>query len=152
MDREQLMKRVDGRWLQFKKACHGLSEADLQEAGVVGEWSVRDLMDHLANWEEETMAALDLIMEGKRPVRYADLGGIDAFNDSRWREHRGMTTLEVEYRSSDVHARLLTFLGAVPVHHLATETRFRHRLRLDTYGHYPEHGGQVVAWRKSKDL
>ena len=152
MDQEQLLKRVDGRWLEFKKACRGLSEAALQEPGVIGEWSVRDLMDHLANWEEETVAALDLIMEGKHPVRYAALGGIDAFNDSRWRGHWCMTTLEVEYRSADVHARLMAFLAKVSVRHFATETRFRHRLRLDTYGHYPEHGGQVVAWRKSKDL
>ena len=152
MDLEQLMKRVDGRWLEFRKACHGLSEAAMQEPGVVGEWSVRDLMDHLANWEEETMVALDLIMEGKRPVRYADLGGIDAFNDSRWREHRRLSLLEVQHRSTDVHARLVAFLATVPIHRFATETRFRHRLRLDTYAHYPEHGGQIVAWRQAKGL
>jgi hypothetical protein len=36
----------------------------------------------------------------------------------------------------------------VPPEHLAKETRFRHRLRLDTYGHYPLHTQAIRQWRE----
>ncbi len=50
------------------------------------------------------------------------------------------------------HRRLLGFLADVPEGWYATETRFRHRLRLDTWGHYPEHTEAILAWRKAKGL
>jgi hypothetical protein len=32
------------------------------------------------------------------------------------------------------------------------ETRFRRRLRLDTYGHYPTHARAIRAWRTTSGL
>lgn len=152
MDRDQLLRRIVTAWRAFGQACHGLSDAALQEPGVVGDWSVKDLLGHLATWEEEALAALPVIMRGGRTVRYVAYGGIDAFNDGRWQQYREMQLADVHRRSSETHARLVAFLGTVPDRHFDTETRFRRRLRLDAYRHYPEHTLQVVRWRKTKGL
>ncbi len=47
---------------------------------------------------------------------------------------------------------LLAFLDQVEEHLFTTETRFRRRLRWDTYGHYPEHTRQVLDWREVRGL
>ena len=113
MDRDQLLRRIETIWHAFGQACHGLSDAALQEPGVVGDWSVKDLMGHLATWEEEALTALDVIMRGGRTVRYVTYGGIDAFNEGRWHRYREMPLTEVQRRSFETHARLVAFVAAV---------------------------------------
>jgi hypothetical protein len=37
---------------------------------------------------------------------------------------------------------------SVPEDQFTRETRFRRRLRLDTYRHYPQHAAAIRTWRK----
>lgn len=48
----------------------------------------------------------------------------------------------------ETHARLVEFLQRVPEEHIERETRFRRRLRLDTYGHYRLHAEAIWQWRQ----
>ena len=152
MNREQLIARVDEAWQEFALACQELPPDTLLEPGVVGEWSVKDLMGHVATWEEESLEALSLIAEGKRTPRYSRYGGIDAFNDVRWQHFRTLAFEDVRSWFADSHARLLDYLAGVPERLYAREGRFRRRLRQDTYGHYSEHTRQVAAWRRARGL
>lgn len=149
MNREQLLSRIGREWQRLAQSYEGMSGEALLEPGVVGEWSIKDVLGHVATWEEESMMALTLIMQGKQPVRYSRYGGIDAFNERQWQRQRTMPLQEVHRWFLKTHERLLAFLNAVPQHHYMTETRFRRRLRLDTYSHYAEHGRQVAAWRQA---
>ena len=42
----------------------------------------------------------------------------------------------------------VALIERAPEEELASGTRFRNRLRLDTYGHYAVHTAAIVAWRK----
>ena len=53
-------------------------------------------------------------------------------------------------QQAEVHARLIAYVREAPAELLATETRFRRRLRLDTYGHYPKHAAAIRAWREKR--
>jgi hypothetical protein len=116
---------------------------------VVGEWSVKDLLSHIAIWEDEALKALPLLIAGKRPPRY---NGIDRFNAEQIAARSDLSLTDARCNFEDTHRRLLAYLQYVPLSHFETETRFRHRLRLDTYGHYPEHTEAILAWRKSRRL
>jgi hypothetical protein len=37
-----------------------------------------------------------------------------------------------------------------PDEQFTSDTPFRHRLRLDTYGHYPKHTTAIVQWRERR--
>ena len=81
MDRQQLLNKVDKAWISLKESYAGMSEAQMMEPGVMGEWSVRDILAHVTVWEEEALKYLPYALEGRRPPRYKDLyGGLDAFN------------------------------------------------------------------------
>ena len=149
MNREQLLRRVDGEWRRFMEACERLSTEVCQQPGVVEQWSVKDLISHVATWEQESVAALSTISEGRRVPLYATYGGIDAFNDRKWRQYRELSCEEATARASDAHRRLMAFLAEIPECHFAGEGRFRRRLRQDTYGHNPEHFQQVATWRET---
>lgn len=153
MNRQQLLGKVDAGWTAFRESCAGLTDAQLVQPGVTGDWSVKDIIGHVTAWEEEALKHLPHILEGKRPPKYADLyGGIDAFNALKTEENRARPLAEVLARLDEVHGQLVAAVRAAPDEQIATETRFRRRIRLDTYSHYPIHTRAIHEWREAQGL
>lgn len=149
--RIDLLNRLDKAWRAFRESYAGLSTAELLEPGVSGAWSVRDIIAHVSWWEEEALKHLPLIMAGGKPPRYAvTYGGIDAFNAKMTEERKDLLLVEVLRHQEDVHRRLVAFIEQAPDDQLESETRFRRRLRLDTYGHYPKHERAIRQWREKR--
>ena len=147
MNRRRLLQRMDKAWLDFKESYAGLSDSRMLEPGVQGRWSVRDILAHVTTWEEEALTHLPLILEGGRPPRYSTTyGGIDAFNALMTERKRDLSLSEVRRQLDEVHARLVDYVGGAPEELLTRETRFRRRLRLDAYGHYPKHARAIRTW------
>ncbi len=111
-------------------------------------WSVKDILAHVTTWEEEALKYLPLILTGGKPPRYSQYGGIDAFNAQMAEQKRGLALSEVQRQLDETHRRLLDYIRSVPEEHFTQETRFRHRLRLDTYSHYPQHAKAIREWRE----
>ena len=149
MDRSQLLKRLDRAWEALKASYVGMSDDQLTEPGVTGAWSVKDIIAHVTWWEEEALTHLPLILTGAKPPRYSvTYGGIDAFNARMTQQKRDLSLAEVLRQRDDTHRRLIDFIQSVPEDQLLRETRFRRRLRLDTYGHYPKHAEAIRKWRE----
>ena len=148
---EKLLKRLDTAWAAFIESYAGLPDARLTEPGAMGDWSVKDILAHVTTWEEEALKHLPLIVEGGRPPRYSmKYGGIDAFNAQMTEQKRGLSLADVRRQLDETHRRLVDFIRSAPEDQLAPETRFRRRLRLDTYGHYPKHAEAIRAWREQR--
>ena len=148
MTREQLLARLEKAWTALKDSYAGLSDAQLTTPGVAGEWSVRDVLAHVTTWDEEALKYLPVIIKGGRPPRYASVGGLDAFNARTMAAKRALSLAEVLRQFDETHQRLVAYLRTVPEEQFTTETRFRHRLRLDTYSHYPLHAQMIRDWRE----
>ena len=151
MDRRRLLKQLDEAWLTFKASYAGLSEAQLLEPGVTGAWSVRDIIAHVTTWDEEALKHLPSILEGERPPRYSvTYGGIDAFNALMTKRKESLSLSAVLRQLDDTHRRIVEVIERAPEDQLIRETRFRRRLRLDTYGHYPKHAAAIRRWREGR--
>jgi len=149
MKKQQILDKIEQGWAAFNAAYAGLTDEQMVAPGVTGDWSVKDILAHVSWWEEEALKYLPYIVQGKRPPRYADLyGGIDAFNAQMTELKRGLALAEVKDQVEGTHRRLVEYLWSTPEEQFATETRFRRRLRLDTYSHYPEHTRAIQAWRE----
>lgn len=151
MDHLQLLQRLDQAWTALAASYAGLSESEMLEPGAAGTWSVRDIIAHVTWWEEEALQHLPTILAGRRPPRYSvTYGGIDAFNAQMAEQRRELTLAEVLRQRDDTHRRLVDYVRRAPEDQLVRETRFRRRLRLDTYGHYPEHAAAIQKWRAAR--
>ena len=148
MKKYQLLKKLEEAWAAIKESYTGLSDSQLMEPGVTGDWSVKDILAHVTTWEEEALKYLPLILTGGRPPRYIQFGGIDAFNAQMAEQKRDMALSDVLRQLDETHRRLIDSLQSVPEEHFTRETRFRHRLRLDTYSHYPLHARAIREWRE----
>lgn len=58
MDRAGLPKRLDTASGAFQDSYVGLSAPEMMEPGVTGDWSMRDILAHVATWEEEALKCL----------------------------------------------------------------------------------------------
>jgi DinB family protein len=144
----RLIATFNARWDDFVGSYAGLPEGALVEPGVVEEWSIKDLVAHVTIWENEALEHLPIVASGRRPPRYSvTYGGIDVFNDQAMARTRRLTVGDVLRERDEVHRTLLEYLSTLPPTLLATNDRFRRRLRLDTYGHYAIHTSDIRAWR-----
>jgi hypothetical protein len=149
MDRSQVLKKIDKAWRALLASYAGLSEAEMQAPGVVSDWSVKDIIAHVTTWNEEALKHLPTILAGQRPQKYSvAYGGIDAFNAMMLVQLREVPLSEVLERRDHIYRRLISYIQQVPEELLATETRFRRRLRFDTYRHYAEHTRTITDWRQ----
>jgi hypothetical protein len=146
--RQKLLARLEKEWREFRESYVGLSETELLKPGVTGEWSVRDIIAHVTTWEEETLKHLPGTLRGEKHPRYSvKYGGIHAFNALMTANKKNYFLSEVFHQQEQVHGRLLEFLESVPEEYLDSRTRFRHRLRMDTYSHYPKHARAIRKWK-----
>jgi hypothetical protein len=149
MDKQQLLKQLDKSWAAIKESYAGLSDALMTEPGVTGDWSVKDILAHITTWEEEALKYLPLIIKGSRPPRYSvNYGGINAFNAQMTEHKRRLPLSDVLKQLDETHRRLIDYIHQAPEDQFTRETRFRHRLRVDTYSHYPKHARAIRQWRE----
>jgi hypothetical protein len=143
-----LLRRLEAAWKDFTDSYAGLSETELLEPGVTKAWSVRDIIAHVTTWEEEALKHLPAVLQGRTPPRYSTLyGGIDAFNALMTTRKSDLSLAEVLRQQAMVHDHVIHLIEGAPEDQLVRETRFRRRIRLDTYGHYPKHADAIRRWR-----
>lgn len=151
MTQDKLVQKLEKAWSAFQDSFAGLSAAQMTEPGVTGEWSVKEILAHVTTWEQEALKNLPVILAGGRLSRYAVLyGGIDAFNAQTTEQKRKLSLDEVLAEMEATHRQLVALVQQAPEEAVTTETRYRRRLRQDTYSHYPIHEAAIREWRAQK--
>lgn len=143
----RLRRQIEEAWAALRDSYAGLPAARLTEPGVSGDWSVKDVLAHVTTWEAEALQHLPVILDGGRPRRYVTYGGIDAFNALMTAEKQALSLAQVLRQLDETHGRLLDLVAHLPEDQLGAGSRVRRRLRLDTYGHYPQHAAAIRDWR-----
>jgi hypothetical protein len=62
----------------------------------------------------------------------------------------GLPLAEVYHQRDEIHRQVVDTVVRTPDAQLACESRYRRRLRLDTYGHYPKHTEAIRRWRAQR--
>ncbi len=153
MKKSQFLEKIAHSWDEFTASFAGLSDSQLLQPGVSGNWSIRDILAHVSIWEEESLKYLPEILLGKQPPRYStQYGGIDEFNALMTLQRQDWSLAKVHQHMLDTHSRLMAYLATVPDDQFATETRFRRRLGWDSTRHYPNHTQAILEWRQKNHL
>jgi len=145
---DRVLGQLDGAWRSFQDAYAGLTDEQMLIPGVTGEWSVRDLVAHVTWWDQESIDHLPVVLAGNHLPRYSQVyGGIDAFNALMTERKASLTLDEVRAEFTKTHDRLVAYLLSLDPEEWVGNTRFRHRLKMDTWSHYPIHEADIRRWR-----
>ncbi len=139
-------------WEDFHASYAGLSDQQMQEPAVCGDWSVRDVLAHVAVWDGECLDVLPSIAAGRDEQTDDEREGIDAFNARKTEELRGMPLGDVRELLDDSHRQLLDYVHGLAPESITAENEeaFRERLASDTWNHYPEHAAAIRAFREAR--
>ena len=150
-DREEVLARVEGARQAFLAAVDGLTEAQMTKPAV-GEWSVKDLLCHIASYEEIALPDIQRVGRGDAPALATfDLKRVDEFNAMIMSLRRHFS-LEQAWRELDISRRsLLEAIGRLPDSALAEGQFARGMLQICAY-HDTEHTEDIQAWRKREGL
>jgi hypothetical protein len=134
---DEILARIDAEWQRFLPSLDGLTEEQASHSGVAGYYSVKDLLAHLAWWENQTR---EVVESGNDP----DFD-VEALNAQIYAEYKDVSFREVKQRMLDGHARAIeTFAQAANLTEDDVES--------DTWEHYQEHGDQIRVWRHANGI
>jgi hypothetical protein len=139
-DVHALLERIDEAWRKLFAALDDIPEDRLSEAGVIGEWSLKDLFGHLAFWDENAVREVDRALAGlpRQDNEWQKM------NEGDHAVRRDRTVPEQRAAMHQAHATLVERLeGIAGIEAESIDAA----IRPDTYEHYEDHIGDIQTWR-----
>jgi hypothetical protein len=135
---------------EFLDALGDVEPALLTAPGLVGEWSGRELIGHMALWTEHAVQALAHAASGRLPEFGEEAMDVDETNAVQAQKDAGSDLAALREREQRAFARLLDGLRRAEPAWLEERAAYGdtlgHILRDDGSDHYREHAGDLRAW------
>lgn len=158
MNKSELLAAIEREWEALQSAIDGLSEDQMTRAPVAGDWTIKDVLAHLAVCESLLVTDLYKIERGLTPNVNLTDAQIDESNAQFYAEQRDRPLERVLEDLYSVHLALLNRLESVPDARLSNPRKFSWLrgqplsafVLEDSAEHYREHTAEIVAWRQSQ--
>lgn len=140
MSRDEIIANFGTSWDAWTAALDGIPQGLTSEPGVCGYFSIKDLVGHIAFWDEQELARARKLAQGEdvAPNDWASM------NDQEYEAHKDDPIEAQTARMIDAHARLRDDIRTLDN---------IDNLRLsETWEHYDEHRAQVLDWRQGKGV
>lgn len=151
--KQEMLSRLDAAWNDIRDLVDSIPEDEIERPGVVGEWSVKDLLGHMAFWAEKAALDLVLLREGRSGEIQTPEGekGANDWNQREYRRRRDAPLESVRQEWLGSFQRARRALSDTPEELLRLEVKGwpqAVRYREDTYNHCREHAQHIRAWQR----
>ena len=156
MDNKQLMETMRATRVAWQDLLMEVGEVRMTVPGVTGNWSVKDIVVHLTEWEKRTAARLIAVRQGGAPEPAPWPKNMTEEDENAWiyKANRDRTLRDVLDDSLRVHNQVIEQLQSITDEDLNTPGRFSwlagnklaDYIPGNTYEHYQEHGELIRKW------
>ena len=144
-DRQGVLGAVSSAWDELKRAIALVPHDRVDVPGVVGPWSVKDLIGHVATWDQEALQALRRYLSDRDAKALVTWPDVDRFNARDVARKRGTNLAELHRGLDGSHQQVVELIsGLEDVEFGSSEVETR--IRIDTYAHYADHTAQILRW------
>jgi hypothetical protein len=161
MNKDEILDALEDERENMLEILDRLSPEQLVEPGVVGEWSIKDILVHLSLWEAELVKLLWQAGQGQKPTTlHFSKVDVDATNQE-WHQNYRDRPFErvfddfINVRKQTIR-RLEKFSEAElssPDHYPWTDHKaLEEWVANDSYQHEAEHAIQIKEWRVRKGI
>ncbi len=140
-DVRALLARIEDSWSALMESLDGIPDDRLEEPGAVGEWSLKDVLGHIAFWDEVAVKDAERALAGQ-PEDHDDY---QAMNDADYLRRRDHSLPEQRSAMHQAHAALVDYLDDIEG---LDATALDAAIKGDTYEHYDEHVADIRTWRE----
>lgn len=145
-----LLAEADAERRQFLAAVGNVAPELGTTPGIVGDWSARDIVAHVAWWCDHGADALELAAAGRGDSFQYDNDQTDAMNAAALPGWRVLSTAEARAEEVRAYGRLRERMAgldpALLDHRLGSGDSVEAVIRYDGPAHYAEHALHVRAW------
>jgi hypothetical protein len=155
MTKQELISTVEAEHADLEKLIGTLGDEQMNEPNVVGEWSVKDLLAHLALWTARNITVVYQAEQGQKPAEIdAMFDHYDALNaeDYEAQKDRPLDRILADLRGT--HKQLVRRLSAWHEDDLSNPALFSwlrgqslSAFLADAVQHEAAHRKQVEQWR-----
>jgi hypothetical protein len=151
MAREELLNELNEGFASLLDAVSGLNDEQMTEVWY-DEWSVADILAHVAGWHREMAPAFERIARGERPVpEDADYSNFDKWN-ARFAGSRAGTPGEVVAELKASRDAFAAAAATVPEEKFEDGRAAYRIIHLTGIDHYADHESAIREWRKSAHI
>ena len=156
-NKTELLETMQSSYAAFEALLAPLSEAQLTVPDVHGEWSIKDVLVHLATWQGRAAEILEAAQRNEQPQLNPPIKTdeeMDHFNDAVFAAKRSYPLLDARQDFRASYQRLQAVVEVLsedalfdPQHFAWTKEQPLWRtVEGDTFGHYEEHAPMIEAW------
>jgi uncharacterized damage-inducible protein DinB len=135
------------------ESIEGLSQRELTEAPIYGNWTIKDVLAHVIGWDKRVLKTLPLMVQG----RANEVPGVDveAFNRQSVEAAKDKTFTELFSEIQATHQQILDFISELD--HMEIDRRHERNGRIITIRSYVieimveherQHAVEIEHWRK----
>lgn len=150
-----LRRELDAAREDLSAALAAMDPALLTAPGLVGGWSARELVAHLAHWDDWASTCLEAAAAGQLDGLVSDTWDVDAQNASVAAEVASLPMSAVRDREADSYERFAERLSALDPSLLSIAAPWGGTVETIVIengpGHYAEHAQHVREWFAGAD-
>ena len=152
MSKDALLREMDAGFAGLLDAVDGLSEEQMTRVWY-GDWSVRDILAHVAGWHREEIAMLERMARGERPVpESADYTDDDAWNARFVAKWRAASAGEVLAELKAIKEAYVAAAARLPEERFEEGRTARRLVQQGCIEHYREHADEIREWREREGI
>jgi hypothetical protein len=156
-----LLDTIQNERARLESLLEGLTETQMIELGVEGDWSIKDILAHIAAWERLAMDRIHAAQTGS-DLKYPLIAGddfVDQFNAQTYEAHKDQPLSEVQDEFHSTHRDFLAQIEALAEEKLPQKLNFdwsgklTHQVMIsaNTHWHYPDHAAAIEKWLENQD-
>ena|ERR1051326_836029 len=158
MDKTTLLDNISAGHEMLAKALSPLNRTQMTTAGVIGDWSIKDILVHIVSWQQLLLAQMGKDARGDKSDTYGmniNEEEMDRLNERFYRENKNRPLDEVLNDFQSTHTTMLAAVEAMTDEDLTDPHRFAWTngkplwqfIASETYEHTLEHIGAIRRWR-----
>jgi hypothetical protein len=158
LSKAELLDRLQTEHARLTQVISQLTEAQLTQPGIIGTWSVKDMLPHIMHWEQFALGDLEPAMRGERPAPASgapdDEESDDAVNARVVAQYRDVPLSDVQAAFERSFQRVVAVVEALDETDFTAESPIARMLGEsvvdclgnNTYEHYAEHSAMIRDW------
>jgi hypothetical protein len=148
----ELLNRIREARDNFQELLSHLTDSQMVTAGVIGSWSVKDIIAHVIAHEQLALRELDGAKRGI--LMTSDQLSTDSINADAVEASKSLSLDEIRESWQRSYEQILRAIEALTNEDFEPSGELTQRLEdtidgafgNNTYGHYAEHEGHIRAW------
>lgn len=158
MNRIELIETIGASRYRLMQAVEQFSDSDCVAGLLENNWSVKDVLAHIAWWEQRATRLYHAAAGTGPAVEPIRAEQINEVNEQTYADHRAVALETVRDMEQAAFQELLTIVETIPEEDLFDENRFQrfggnpylHIVIANTYDHYDEHAAMLEGYLAGK--